>query len=107
MEQEAQTIVTFLSPYIALLLAGILGLLAKDLIGDLVAGIRWKLKPGFEPGDEVFLDGEKAIIVSLGITQTIFQIDNGRGTVWRYVPNTRVHYLRLERIVKPAEKKHD
>lgn len=107
MEKEAETIVQFLTPYLVLLLAGILGLWMKDLIGDLVAGIRWKMKPGFEPGDQVFLDGEKAIIVSIGITQTIFQIDNGRGTVWRYVPNTRVHYLRLERIVKLPVEKND
>ena len=88
-----------LTLYIVPVLSGIFALMLKELVTDLVASIRWKMKPGFEPGDVVFLDSEKATIISIGITESIFEVDNGRGKVWRYIRNTRIHLHRLEKIV--------
>ena len=93
-------ITAYLTPVLALLISGIIALWFKELVSDLVASIRWKMKPGFEPGDIVFLDGERATIISIGLSETIFEVDNGRGKIWRYIRNTRVqNNHRLEKIV--------
>jgi len=99
-----ESITTYLTPILALLISGIVALWVKELVGDVVASIRWKMKPGFEPGDVVYLDGEKATIISIGYSETIFEVDNGRGKIWRYIRNTRVqNNHRLEQII--SEKK--
>jgi len=100
MEQQAQTLLEFSSPYLVVIIAGVIGLWLKEVIADVVASIRWKMKPGFEPGDLVFLDNEKATIVSIGMRETIFEIKNDKGRVWRYVNNTRIPYVKLEKIVE-------
>lgn len=97
-------ITAYVTPILALLLSGIVALWVKELVGDVVASIRWKMKPGFEPGDVVYLDGERATIISIGYSETIFEVDNGRGKIWRYIRNTRVqNNHRLEQII--SEKK--
>lgn len=78
----------------------IFGLFLKDLAAGVAAGLRWKIKKDFEPGSIVFLDGERATIISIGYRETIFEIDNGRGKVWRYIDNVRIPYHRLERIIE-------
>ena len=99
LEDQALDIYMLIEPLIGIILVGVIALWVKSLIEDLVAGIRWRLKPGFEPGDECFLDGERATIVSIGYRETIFEIDNGRGKVWRYIDNKRIPFVRLERII--------
>ena len=99
LEEQALDIYMLIEPLIGIIVVGVVALWLKALIEDLVAGIRWRLKPGFEPGDECFLDGERATIVSIGYRETIFEIDNGRGKVWRYIDNKRVPFHRLERII--------
>jgi len=97
-------ITAYVTPVLALLISGIVALWVKELVGDVVASIRWKMKPGFEPGDVVYLDGERATIISIGYSETIFEVDNGRGKIWRYIRNTRVqNNHRLEQII--SEKK--
>ena len=97
-------ITAYVTPVLALLVSGIVALWVKELVGDVVASIRWKMKPGFEPGDVVYLDGERATIISIGYSETIFEVDNGRGKIWRYIRNTRVqNNHRLEQII--SEKK--
>ncbi len=99
-----QNLTTYVTPVLALLISGIVALWVKELVGDVVASIRWKMKPGFEPGDVVYLDGERATIISIGYSETIFEVDNGRGKIWRYIRNTRVqNNHRLEQII--SEKK--
>ena len=99
LEDQALDIYMLIEPLIGIILVGVIALWIKSLIEDLVAGIRWRLKPGFEPGDECFLDGERATIVSIGYRETIFEIDNGRGKVWRYIDNKRIPMVRLEKII--------
>jgi hypothetical protein len=105
MEQDLveQGLNIYITPLLALLVSGIIALWIKELVTDVVASIRWKMKPGFEPGDVVFLDGEKATIISIGWRETIFEIDNGRGKVWRYIYNKRIPLHRLEKVI--SEKK--
>ena len=72
-----EQITSWIEPIIGLGITAIIVLWFKEAVGDIVASIRWKLKPGFEPGDVVYLDGEEATIVSIGFRETIFEIENG------------------------------
>jgi|TARA_B110000438_G_C15702511_1_gene601654 hypothetical protein len=99
LEQQTLQFTQFLEPLIGLGITAIIVLWMKEAVGDFVASIRWKMKPGFEPGDVVFLDGEEATIVSIGFRETIFEIDNGRGKVWRYIYNKRIPIHKLEKVI--------
>ena len=52
-------------------------------------------------GDKVLLDGCPALIVKIGYSETVFGVYGKDGYTWRYVPNTRIEYLKLEKIVDP------
>jgi len=105
METELATkLAQDIMPWAVLIIAGIIGLWLKEVVQDIVASIRWKIKRAFEPGDAVYLDGERAIIVSIGYRETVFEIDNGRGKVWRYIDNKRIPFVRLERVIEELPK---
>ena len=58
----------------------------------------------FQEGDKVLIDGERALIVKIGIAQTVFGIQKSHGEfggdyVWRYVPNERIEFLKIEKII--------
>ncbi len=36
-----------------------------------------------------------------GLSETVFGIYGDDGYTWRYVPNTRIEFLKLEKIVDP------
>ena len=105
LEEQTLEISNLLAPIIALGLTALVVLWAKELVGDLIASIRWKMKPGFEPGDVVYLDGEKATIISIGYRETIFQVSNGRGKVWCYIDNKRIPVHKLEKIIEHPKDK--
>lgn len=89
-----------LLPWIAILVSVIITIWFKDFATNIAKGLTFKRKPGFEPGDRVYLDGEKALIISIGIQETVFEIERDGITVWRYIPNTRTEYIKLEKIIK-------
>ena len=88
-----------LAPWIGLIGTIIIIFLVKDVIYSLIKGLKFKLRPGFESGDNCYIDGQEATIVKIGLLETIFEIDNGRGKVWRYVPNDILDETVLERII--------
>lgn len=94
-----------LVPWLGLLFTILLIFLVKDIMLSIVKGIKFKLRPGFESGDECYIDGEHSTIVRIGLLETVFEIDNGRGKVWRYVPNTLIDNVVLERIITPKKDK--
>lgn len=104
LDEQTLQLSNILAPIIALGLTALIALWVKELVSDLIASIRWKMKPGFEPGDVVYLDGERATIISIGYRETIFQVDNGRGKVWRYIDNKRIPVHKLEKIIEHPEK---
>jgi len=92
----------FLLPWIAILVSVIAALMVKDWTVAIVRGIRFKMSPAFNPGDLVLLEGEEAVIISIGLIRTIFERTEHGATVWRYVPNERLSFLKLEKVVRPA-----
>ena len=70
-------------------------------------GLAFARNKAFNEGDHVILDKEPAIIVKVGVVQSVFGVTKPDGNyVWRYVPNERIDSLKLERIIfnhKPNE----
>lgn len=102
-------IVESITPFISGAVALIISLWLKDTAGKIIKGLSFKFSPQFSEGDEVVLDGERAIIVKIGFSQTVFGIyrTNANSTkinhYWRYVPNERIPYLHIEKIVSDNE----
>lgn len=77
------------------------GLILKDIAVKISAGFLFYLDKNFNEGDQVYLDNEKATIVKLGPLNSVFMVENGRGTVWRYIPNDRIKWCKLEKVIIP------
>ena len=89
-----------LLPWIAVLISLVVAIWFKDFATGLAKGLKFKMDPAFNEGDEVLLDGELAMIVKIGVMQTVFGVYSDRGYTWRYVPNERIPVLKLEKVVK-------
>tara|TARA_R110000824_G_C15054080_1_gene661784 strand:- start:309 stop:647 length:339 start_codon:yes stop_codon:yes gene_type:complete len=75
------------------------GLAIRDWASDLIAAWKWKITPGFEPMSTAILDGEKVVIIAIGIRDTIFENDGEFGRTWRYVPSSQIVKHDLRRVV--------
>ena len=89
-----------LLPWIAVLISLVVAIWFKDFATGLAKGLKFKYDPAFKEGDEVILDGQTAMIVKIGVSQTVFGIYSEKGYTWRYVPNERIPYLKLEKVIK-------
>lgn len=89
-----------LLPWITVLVSLVVAIWVKDFATALAKGLRFKFDPAFNEGEEVLLDGELAMIVKIGARQTVFGVYSHRGYTWRYVPNERIPYLKLEKVIK-------
>ena len=89
-----------LVPLMAIFLSLGLGFFIKDLITNFITGIRFKFDGSFNEGDKCIIDGDRAVLVKVGIYESVFAISNGRGHVWRYVPNERIKFLKIEKIIE-------
>ena len=87
-------------PALGVIAAVIVLLIIKDWSASIAKGLKFYRNPAFMPGDRVLLDGEIATIISIGFTETIFQIEREEYKSWRYVPNTRIDYLKLEKVIE-------
>jgi hypothetical protein len=95
----------WITPFVSGAVALILSLWIKDTAGRIVRGMAFKFSSDFAEGDKVILDGEEAIVVKIGFSRTVFGIyRTERGSTeithyWRYVPNERIPYLHIERVI--------
>ena len=89
-----------LLPWLGVLISLVVAIWFKDFATGLAKGLKFKMNPAFQEGHEVLLDGELAMIVKIGMTETVFGIYSDRGYTWRYVPNERIPMLKLEKVIK-------
>jgi len=89
----------------AMIITLIGSLIVKELATSFVVGLLFKLSQQFKAGDDVLLEDQKAIIISIGIRNTVFQIDDEHGTVWRYVANTKMKEIKLAKIVRARSRR--
>jgi len=100
----ATEVTELILPYIGMVLIVVFGFMFKDFATKLSKGISFSMNKQFQEGDHVLLDGERALIVKIGITQTVFGVTKVGGEwdgdyIWRYVPNERIDFLKLEKII--------
>ena len=86
-------------PYIGIMISIVFFLWFKDFAIGISKGLKFKIDPHFQEGDEVWLENEPAVILKIGMTQTIFGIVNGRGYIWRFIDNERIFEMKLEKMV--------
>jgi len=100
----AMELTELIMPYIGMVIIVVLGFMFKDFVTKLSKGIAFQMNKQFQEGDHVLLDGERALIVKIGMTQTVFGVTKVGGEldgdyIWRYVPNERIEFLKLEKII--------
>lgn len=100
MEQLGLDVTDLLMPWISVLISLLVAIWMKDYATSLAKGLKFKMNPAFNEGDEVLLDGELSMIVKIGTRETVFGVYSERGYTWRYVPNERIPYLKLEKVIK-------
>ena len=86
-------------PWIGVLISLVAAIWFKDFATGIAKGIKFKMNPAFQEGDEVILDGELAMVVKIGVTTSVFGVYSERGYTWRYVPNERIPMLKLEKVI--------
>jgi len=99
MEQLGLELTDMMMPWIAVLVSLIVAVWLKDYATGLAKGLKFKMNPAFNEGDEVLLDGEPAMIVKIGMVETVFGVYSERGYTWRYLPNERIPYIKLEKVI--------
>ena len=98
--QTAQ-ITSFILPWIGILISLIVAIWIKDFATSLAKGFKFQMNKAFNEGDKVLLEGNEAVIIKIGISETVFGVYSEKGYIWRYVPNERIVMLKLEKIINP------
>ena len=86
-------------PYLGVMISIVFFLWFKDYATGIAKGLKFKIDPHFQEGDEVWLENEPAVILKIGMTQTIFGIINGRGYIWRFGDNESIFEMKLEKMI--------
>ena len=89
----------FYVEFIGFILTLIVALAMRDWATSLIKGLKFKMNKAFSEGDKVILDDKHALIVRIGMSETVFGVYGKDGYTWRYVPNERIAFLKLEKIV--------
>jgi hypothetical protein len=95
------TLATLLVPWISILLSLMIAFWLKDFTQNFMVGLKFRMNSAFTEGDKVLLDGHDALIVKIGMRDTVFGVYSDKGYTWRYVPNVRIPMLKLEKIINP------
>ena len=98
-DQLGMDFADMIGPWIAILVSISAAFWFKDFATNFMQGLKFRFNPAWNEGDEVLLDGESAIIVKIGLRETVFGTYGSNGYTWRYVANERIQYLKLEKII--------
>tara|TARA_B100000902_G_C27307117_1_gene916157 strand:- start:2062 stop:2514 length:453 start_codon:yes stop_codon:yes gene_type:complete len=92
-------VTNLIMPFISALVLLVITLWFKDFATKIAKGMMFKINKSFNEGDSVILDGNDALIVKIGLSETVFGVYGDRGYTWRYVPNERIPMLKLEKVI--------
>ena len=101
METQTAQLTEFILPWVGILISLIIAVWVKDIATGLAKGLKFQMNKAFNEGDKVLLEGDDAVIIKIGISETVFGVYSDKGYIWRYVPNERIHTLKLEKIINP------
>ena len=88
-----------LAPWIAILISLSAVFWFKDFAVNLMSGLKFKFNPAFNEGDHKILDDCDAIIVKIGLRESVFGVYSEIGFVWQYISNVRIKLHKLEKII--------
>ena len=91
----------FYIEFIAYALSILIIMWVKDAISAFMEGMKFRTNKHFKEGDKVLLEGQHAMIISIGWRQSVFGVYSKDGYTWRFIPNKRIEFLKLEKIVDP------
>jgi len=86
-------------PWLAILISIAAAFWFKEFAQNLAAGLSFKWGGNFREGDQVIMDGHEAMIIKIGSKETVFGRYTDKGYTWQYVPNEKLEFHRLEKIV--------
>jgi len=92
-------ITNLLMPFVSALMLLVITLWVKDFATKIAKGMAFKMNKSFNEGDNVILDGSDALIVKIGLSETVFGVYSDKGYTWRFVPNERIPMLKLEKVI--------
>ena len=92
-------VTNLITPFISALVLLVVTLWFKDFATKIAKGMAFKMNKSFNEGDTVILDGSDALIVKIGLSETVFGVYSDKGYTWRYVPNERIPMLKLEKVI--------
>ncbi len=92
-------ITNLVMPFVSALMLLVITLWFKDFATKIAKGMAFKMNKSFNEGDTVILDGSDALIVKIGLSETVFGVYSEKGYTWRYVPNERIPMLKLEKVI--------
>ena len=98
-DQLGMDFADMIGPWIAILVSISAAFWFKDFATNFMQGLKFRFNPAWNEGDEVLLEGEQALIVKIGLRETVFGTYGSNGYTWRYVPNERIQILKLEKII--------
>ena len=90
---------------VGFLLTLLVGLAIKDWATSFVKGALFRFNSPLKEGDKVILDGQQAMIIKVGMTQTVFGVYSDDGYTWRYVPNERIAMMKLAKKIEDLLKR--
>ena len=88
-----------LAPWIAILISLSAVFWFKDFATNLMSGLKFKMNSAFNEGDHIILDDHDAIIVKIGLRESVFGVYKDKGYVWQFIPNDRLKFHKLEKII--------
>lgn len=92
-------ITAFILPWIGIITSVIIAIWLKDFATNAAKGWAFKSNQSFNEGDHIILDGKDAIIVKIGLSQTVFGVYTEKGYTWRYIANDRLATQKIEKII--------
>ena len=98
-DQLGMELTDILAPWIAILISISAAFWFKDFAVNLMSGLKFKFNPAFTEGDHIILDDDDAIIVKIGLRESVFGVYRDKGYVWRFIPNDRLKFHKLEKII--------
>ena len=98
-DQFGMDLTDVLAPWIAILISISAAFWFKDFAHNLMSGLKFKMNPAFNEGDHIILDDTDAIIVKIRLRESVFGVYGDRGYTWRYIPNDRIKFHKLEKVI--------
>ena len=98
-DQLGLDLTSLLAPGIAIIISLSAVFWFKDFATNLMSGLKFKMNSAFNEGDHIILDGGDAIIVKIGLRETVFGVYSEKGYVWEFVSNDRLKFHKIQKIV--------